>query len=446
MFASIVTSLLKGYVARYVDINADQLSVQLLYGRPIVIENLTFNKTALNNDIRTKLKLPLEIESLHVGRIQCSFVWSSLFFRSSSAAFIIQVEHVRAVIKPSILDDRDHADETDNDENNPDNERAKKQARLDLSEQQLEKEFEYLGEVKSSAWGLKRLILSFLEKIQVQVIDVHISYESFTSDNVAYTVGLSFDSIQISNELSNEDLNRKSFQINNLALYIDSNPDVNAPSVHSYILVPSNSIKIDFTYNYLRSALVSRRQPRYELEWMFNDLDLKSSVEQIRILSDVIRFIQYSNTHRRFISDPGRPQANISSQSARAWWRYITLVIIRTQNYLQTPVSNEQTHTTTNFWFNTSLLHTRLKQLINYKRLYRAHLDNKYLKRPVNAGLSDTDRSTMAEIETDFDLDCLLKIRRAIFRKRADEQFRSVSKRQPANNETTSSRYMSAAR
>jgi hypothetical protein len=92
MFEAIIASLLKGYVARYVDINADQLSVQLLYGRPIVVENLTFNKAALNYDIQTKLKLPIEIESLHVGKIQCSFVWSSLFFRSSSAAFIIKVD------------------------------------------------------------------------------------------------------------------------------------------------------------------------------------------------------------------------------------------------------------------------------------------------------------------------------------------------------------------
>ena len=116
MFEAIIASFLKGYVARYVDINADQLSVQLLYGRPIVVENLTFNKTALNNDIQTKLKLPIEIESLHVGKIQCSFVWSSLFFRSSSSAFIIKVEHVRAIIKPIILDDTDNQQEESSEE------------------------------------------------------------------------------------------------------------------------------------------------------------------------------------------------------------------------------------------------------------------------------------------------------------------------------------------
>lgn len=442
MFEAVIASLLKGYVARYVDINADQLSVQLLYGRPIVVENLTFNKTALNYDIQTKLKLPIEIESLHVGKIQCSFVWSSLFFRSSSSAFIIKVEHVRAIIKPIILDGNDNQQE----ELNEENEIIKKQNHLDLSEQELEKEFEYLGEVKSSSWSLKRLILSFLEKIQVQIIDVHISYESFTSDNTPYTVGLAFDNIQISNELSNENMNRKIFQVHNLALYVDSNTNQD----HSYILLPSNSIKIYLTHNYIRSALVNRQQPRYELEWTFDDLTLKSSIEQIKILSDVIRFIQYSNTHRKFITDPSRPKTKISKQSAKSWWRYITLVIIRTQNYLKTPLSNEQiqtTTTTTKFWFNLKLLNKRLEQLKTYKQLYRLYLDNKYLRRSIISNFTPTDRLAMNEIELEFDFDILLRIRRVIFRKRAEEQFSLVkNQNQSTNHESTSSWYMSYAK
>jgi hypothetical protein len=449
MFEAIIASLLKGYVARYIDINADQLSVQLLYGRPIVVENLTFNIKALNNDIQTKLKLPIEIESLHVGKIQCSFVWSSLFFRSSSAAFIIKVEHVRAIIKPIILDDNDNHEEELIEEKSEDNEIVKKQNHLDLSEQQLEKEFEYLGEVKSSSWSLKRLILSFLEKIQVQIIDVDIGYESFTSDNNPYIVGLKFDNIQISNELSNENMNRKNFQIQNLGLYVNSNINKDNLSTHSYILLPSNLIKIYLTHNYLRSALINRRQARYELEWTFDDLSLKSSIEQIRILSDVIRFIQYSNTHRKFINDPSRPNTKISKQSAKSWWRYITLVIIRTQNYLKTPVLNEQTHTTTNFWFNSNILNKRLKQLKTYKHLYRLYLDNKYIKRStvINNSFTPADRLTMNEIEMDFDLDCVLKIRRVIFRKRANEQFSLVNnQKQSTNHDPTSSWYMSYAK
>ncbi|CAF1602704.1 unnamed protein product [Rotaria magnacalcarata] len=444
MFEAVIAALLKGYVARYVDINADQLSVQLLYGRPIVVENLTFNKTTLNNDIRKKLKLPIEIESLHVGKIQCSFLWSSLFFRSSAPALTILIEHVRAIIKPVILDDNEDPQEEFTEEN----EIAKKRNHLDLSEQQLEKEFEYLGEVKSSSWSIRRLVLSFLEKLQVQIIDLHISYESFTSDNIPYTVGLSFDNIQISNELSNENMNRKTFQIHNLALYIDSNTSRrDDSSTHSYILLPSNSITIYLTRNYIRSALINRQQPRYELEWTFNDLSLKSSVDQVRILSDVIRFIHYSNTHRKFINDPSRPTKKISKTSVKLWWRYITLVIIRTQNYLKVPISNDQKHTTTNFWFNSVLLNKRLKQIVIYKRLYRLYLDNKYLKRSTISNFTSADRLILNDIEMDFDLDCLTRIRRVIFRTRANEQLSLAnnSQQQSTNMESASSWYMSYA-
>lgn len=438
MFEAIIASLLKGYVARYVDINADQLSVQLLYGRPIIVENLTFNKTALNHDIQTKLKLPIEIESLHVGKIQCSFVWSSLFFRSSSSAFIIKVEHVRAIIKPIVLDDNDNQSDKNVNEGN---QMITIENRLELAEQQLEKEFEYLGEVKSSSWSFKRLILSFLEKIQVQIIDVHISYESFTSDNTPYAVGLAFENIQISNEFSNENMNRKVFQVQNLALYADSKKNEENSSTHSYILLPSNSIKIYLTHNYIRSALVNRQQPRYELEWTFDDLTLKSSAEQVQILSDVIQFIQYSNTHRKFITDPSRPKTKISKQSARLWWRYITLVLIRTQNYLRTPVANEHNQSiTTKFWFNHKVVNKRLEQMKTYRHLYRLYLDNRYLKRST---FTPADRLTMNEIEADVDLDILLRIRRIIFRKRAEEQ--SSLGKQP-NQESSNSWYTSHAR
>ena len=117
MFETIIASFIKRYIARYIDINADQLSAQFLYKQQIIIENLTLNKTILNEDIRTKFKLPIKIESIHIGKIQCSFVWSSLFFRSSSAAFIIKIEGVRAVIKSAIIDENESSHETSEEDN-----------------------------------------------------------------------------------------------------------------------------------------------------------------------------------------------------------------------------------------------------------------------------------------------------------------------------------------
>jgi len=69
MFEKIIALFIKRYVARYIDINADQLSAQLLYKQQIIIENLTLNKTTLNEDIQTKFKLSFQIESVHISKI-----------------------------------------------------------------------------------------------------------------------------------------------------------------------------------------------------------------------------------------------------------------------------------------------------------------------------------------------------------------------------------------
>ena len=51
--------------------------------------------------------------------------------------------------------------------------------------------------------------MSFFEKLQIEIIDVHISYES----SLLYTIGLTCDNIQISNEPS--DRNYESTSISN---------------------------------------------------------------------------------------------------------------------------------------------------------------------------------------------------------------------------------------
>lgn len=438
MFERVIASVLKGYVARYVDINADQLSVQLLYGRPIIVENLTFHKDALNNDIRTKLKLPIEIESLSVGKIQFSIVWKSFFFRSSSAAFIIEVHNVRATIKPINLDDY----EDRSDEISEVDESMRKQSALELNEQQLEKEFEFFGEIKASSWSLKSLVLSFLEKIQVEIHNVDITYQSFTSDNKFYRFGLSFDSVKILNEVSNENMNVKSFCAKNLSIYVDSTLNENEHQAnHEYILVPSNMIQVFLTHNYKRSSLINRHKPRFDVRWTFDDLTLKSSAEQIQIMSDVIQFFNYSKTHPTFLKDSSRPNVKISSSSAKSWWRYVILTLVRTQNYLRSPNDSNKICTTSRCWFNKSILEHRLKQLIIYKNLYRSYLEQKYLRKSnPNAVFPPTDRSSMKQIENEFDLESLINIRRSISRARARATEQSSSFRDPQQTNPTASR------
>jgi hypothetical protein len=354
MFETVIALFIQRYVARYFDINADQLSAQLLYKQQIIIENLTLNKTTLNEDIQTKFKLPIKIESFQIGRIQCSFVLSSLFFRSSSPALIIKIEGVHAVIKSAIIDDDDESSFKTSEEN----EAIKKQNELNLAEQQLEKEFECFGEVKSSRWNVQRLLMSFFEKLQIEIVDIHICYES----SALYTIGFTCESIQISNESSDETMSRQVLRVINPGLYIDSNTS----STHSYILSPSTSMEIYLAHNHF---LVSQKEYRYEFQCSLNDLTMKSSIDQVGFLADTIRSVQYSSLRHMLLSDPSRPHTKISKQSAKAWWRYITLAILRMQG-----VPNSH------FWFDRARLIYRLHRLITYRRLYRAYVDHKYFK------------------------------------------------------------------
>ncbi|CAF4898572.1 unnamed protein product, partial [Rotaria sp. Silwood1] len=392
MFETIIASFIKRYVSRYIDINADQLSAQLLYKQQVIIENLTLNKTTINEDIHTILKLPIEIESIHIGKIQCSFVWSSLFFRSSSAALIIKIEHIHVVI----TDNEDELSSEIVEENN----QIKKRNQLDLIEQQLEKEFECFGEVKSSKWNIQRLFMSLFEKLQIEIIDVHISYKNST----LYTIGLTCNSIQISNEPSNELISRQVFRIVNPSFYID----INNPSTHSYILSPPMFIEIYLIHNHF---LISQKEYCYEFECLLNDLNMKCNNEQVRILTDIVRRFQHTSLHRMLVSDPNRPHSKISKQTAKAWWHYAILAVLRTQI--------DSKNLTINYWFNRSLLIHRLHQLKTYKCLYRAYLDKKYNK---YSNFSCEDELTMNNIEIEFDIKYLIIIRRSIFQTRINEQ------------------------
>ena len=391
MFETVIALFIKRYVARYFDLNADQLSTQLLYKQQITIDNLTLNQTAFNDDLQKKFKIPIQIHSLTVGKIQCSFILSSLFFRSSSPALIIKIEGIQAIIGSPTMEDEQSLWQTSTEED-----AMKKQRQLNLAEQQLEKEFECFGEVKSSRWNVQRLLTSFLEKVQIDIVDVHIRYQS----SALCTIGFTCQSIHISNKSSDESLSQQVLQVINPGLYIDAN----SSSIHSYILSPTTSMEIALTHNHF---LVRQKEYRYELECSLDDLTMKCTVEQVRILADMIRSVQHSSLRHMLLSDSSRPRTKISKQSARAWWYYAILTVLRMH-----------ASSNTKLWFNRTRLIDRLNQLIRYQRIYRLYLENKYFQ---SLNFSPQAALAMNELEQDFDLTHLLIIRRSIFQKRISE-------------------------
>ncbi|CAF1027739.1 unnamed protein product [Adineta ricciae] len=388
MFETIIASFIKRYLIRYIDINADQLSAQLLSKQQIIIDNLRFNITAINEDIRKKFHLPLTIESIDLGQIQCSFVWSSLFFRSTSAAFIIKIQRIHLVVKS-------YEEETSSETDDETNEKYKRD-QLDLAEQQFEKEWECFGEVKRSRWNVQHLIMSFFEKLQIHIHDVHIQYKT-SSDQ---SIGLTCHQIDIGNEPCNELMSRQVIRINQPGLYINTN----LVSDHSYILFLESSMAISLTHNHF---LVSQQEYRYEFECVLNHFDIKCTAEQIRLLVEILRSIQYSSLYRMIMFDPCRPRSKVSKQSVRIWWRYAILAVLR----LRMAVKDS----TTSLWFDRSLLINRLHRLNTYARLYRTHLSK-------SSSLSIEVQQTLSEIEKEFDLEHLLIMRRSIFQSRINEQ------------------------
>ena len=98
-------------------------------------------------------------------------------------------------------------------------------------------------------------------------------------------------------------------------------------------------------------------------------------------------------------------------------------------------------YTTSKFWFNSVRLKKYLKILIEYKHLYDLYLDSKYLKRSTSNNFTTEDRLRMNEIEMDLDLDCLITIRRVMFRRRINEQLSYVNNQQRLTDTTESSNY-----
>jgi hypothetical protein len=237
MFENLIASLIKRYIARYIDINADQLSAELLYKQQIIIENLLLNAETINEYFCKKFQLPIAIHSIRIGKMQCSLIWSSLFFRSTSSAVIITIENVDIVVHPRKIDEKNFFDDI-----NEKNELQKKENQLNFIEQQLEEELKYFGQVKST-----RFLSTIFEKLHIEIVNLHFKYENVISIDLHYTIELNVEKIEIVNESSSmNSLNREIFRIVNPSVSIDMKNSFE----RSYLLYPSTTIEIHLLHNH----------------------------------------------------------------------------------------------------------------------------------------------------------------------------------------------------
>lgn len=91
MFEGLVSSLLKTYIGKYVNVNQDKLSIGLLSG-VVELENASLRLDAINDDNR----FPFVVKFGHIGKIKLSISWNAL--RQSPWSLI--AENIYIIIGP----------------------------------------------------------------------------------------------------------------------------------------------------------------------------------------------------------------------------------------------------------------------------------------------------------------------------------------------------------
>ena len=91
MFEGLVSSLLKTYIGKYVNVNQDKLSIGLLSG-VVELENASLRLDAINEDNR----FPFFIKFGHIGKIKLNISWNAL--RQSPWSLI--AENINIIIGP----------------------------------------------------------------------------------------------------------------------------------------------------------------------------------------------------------------------------------------------------------------------------------------------------------------------------------------------------------
>lgn len=104
MFEGLVSSLLKTYIGKYVNVNQDKLSIGLLSG-VVELENASLRLDAINDDNR----FPFFIKFGHIGKIKLNISWNAL--RQSPWSLI--AENINIIIGPKRECKKKKAAETD---------------------------------------------------------------------------------------------------------------------------------------------------------------------------------------------------------------------------------------------------------------------------------------------------------------------------------------------
>lgn len=467
MLEGLAAKILQNYIGKYVNVNANKLSVGLLTG-VVELDNLPLKPEAFNDH-----DLPFELKFGYLEKVKLNISLNSLRY----APLLLTADNLFIIIGPKNKDtskkstenleneknDSNYGDELNAQENNQNNDNSEKLQnekleRLTSLENKWFKEVEFLGvtsgasnaEDQTSYFSMLGTLAYLLKNIHVNLNRIHIKYE----DN-NFSIGTYIESICIknsdttdltnetnqeaSNTLDNKNLTKKSCEVNKFSIYTDTKTIykeentkeeiinlmnfeklTNESTTLKYIIKPT-SLMAQVTRDMSLQPLRKRNKPRIRVSSNLKEFHLHIDEEQIKYISNIVRLTNiHSNTSEIVrpaslsIKMPKDSTVEDRKKLVRSWWFYAIECV---QRKLRKP---DRKH-----------LIKWSCDINSYRKIYEKILINRFNQTlfPINNtensnnqlesidNLPNSLNQEKQRIETEWSLDQLKLTRRVIFEK-----------------------------
>ena len=346
MLEGLAAWLLKTYIGKYVNLNADKLSVGLLSGS-VELENLPIKKDAFND-----YELPFEVKFGHIGKIKLNISLNKL----RNTPWSLLAEGLYLIIGPKNTSTNNSNNNYNKSEDslNSDKEKLDKLKSLD---NRWFKEIELLNEnrskttstIEQSKWfSFGSIAYNIVKNLQVDIINLHIRYED---EEEKFSIGAHIKSISIKNDESSNQpskLSSKLCELNEFRLYTDFDLIYSISSNNSentmrkfnlklesnqlvHLILPT-SFKAQIIRNLISEPLRSSTKPRIRIRLLIDELNIRLNLTQVKHL---FQLISYINLYKiKLICRNERPtkvEIIKNSNNCRQWWQYAIKSVIKLQ-------------------------------------------------------------------------------------------------------------------
>ena len=326
MLEGIAAWVLKTYVGKYVNVNAEKLSVGLLSG-VVELENVPLKPDAFNENT-----LPFELKFGYVGKIKINISLNSLRY----SPLLLTAENLLIIVGPKSTVPNFQSTDTDLDKL-----LKEKQEKLTNLENSWFKEVEFLGgaanETNSALYSMfVPMAYSLLKNLHVNLNKIHFRYEDELNN---FSFGVNIDSISIENDAEseqkeNKNLSFKKCDLNQFSIYTDNqlrfkNDNkiettfelLNFDKINKEIkyLVKPTSLKCQIIRDTSLHPLRKRNKPRIKVVSLLDEFFVQIDDYQLSYLSKLFHTINiyYNKLKQSKVKRPENEKLN-----AKQLWTY----------------------------------------------------------------------------------------------------------------------------